>query len=96
MVSGSVASTRHGQARATPNIEPATIEGVSLAVVSAEDSILSKLEWSPSGESERQLRDAASILAVQGDELNWEYLERWALELGVTDLLAEVRRRWQR
>ncbi len=75
--------------------QPATIEGVPLAVVSPEDSILSKLEWSRSGESERQLRDAASVVEVQGDVLDWEYLERWAGELGVADLLAETKRRWR-
>ena len=64
----------------------ARIQGVDLDVASAEDTILSKLEWASKGESERQLRDAVGVIAVQGDSLNYEYIERWAGELGVVDL----------
>lgn len=57
-----------------------------VAIVSAEDAILSKLEWARrSGESERQLRDAAGILELNPG-LDREYISRWALSLGVDDL----------
>jgi len=71
--------------------QPARIGAVDLFVVSPEDSILSKLEWSRTSESERQRRDAQSIVEVQGDGLDWAYLDRWAVELEVADLLASVR-----
>jgi hypothetical protein len=54
-----------------------------MSVATAEDTILAKLEWARSGESERQLRDAAGIVAVSGPDLDLEYLDRWAAELGV-------------
>lgn len=54
-----------------------------LHLASAEDTILAKLEWARSGQSERQLQDAAGIVAVSGAELDLEYLDRWADELGV-------------
>lgn len=76
--------------------QPATIEGVALYVVSPEDSILSKLEWSRAGVSERQLRDVVSVLEVQGQDLDWRYLEHWAGELGLTDLLTDVGALWRR
>ena len=76
--------------------QPATIEGVALHVVSPEDSILSKLEWSRAGVSERQLRDVVSVLEVQGQDLDWRYLEHWAGELGLTDLLTDVGALWRR
>jgi hypothetical protein len=61
-----------------------------LWVVSLEDLILAKLEWS-SGVSELQLRDCRNLVVANGDTLDWPYLERWAKELGVTDWLAGVR-----
>lgn len=70
--------------------KPASIGGVDLYIVTPEDSILSKLEWSRTSESERQRRDVRSLLAVQGSSLDWVYLRRWARELGVDDLLAEL------
>lgn len=56
-------------------------------VASAEDVILSKLEWSKLGESERQFRDALGVAVVQWPDLDFPYLERWSRELGVYDLL---------
>ena len=49
---------------------------------------MSKLEWSRAAESERQLRDATRVAEVTGAKnLQIEYLRKWAVELGVTDLL---------
>lgn len=54
---------------------------------SPEDSILSKLEWAKKGESERQFRDAAGIAKILESSLDVEYLGRWAVPLGISDLL---------
>lgn len=67
------------------------IGGVPVYVLSAEDSILSKLEWGSASASERQFSDAAAIVAVRGDELDWAYLVHWAAVLGVADQLRELR-----
>jgi hypothetical protein len=67
--------------------ETRELAGARLSVASAEDTILSKLEWARrAGGSERQLADAAGVLRVCGDRLDREYLERWAAVLGVLDL----------
>jgi hypothetical protein len=60
-------------------------------VASAEDTVLAKLEWSARGESERQLRDVAGIVTMQGDALDTEYIAHWANELGVTEQWKAVR-----
>ena len=70
---------------------PVRILDAHVFVASAEDTILTKLEWSAKSGSERQLRDAANILAVRGLELDIAYIERWADELGVEHLWHQLR-----
>ncbi|MGH9111240.1 MAG: hypothetical protein ACRDZN_02920 [Acidimicrobiales bacterium] len=65
--------------------------GVDLSIATAEDTVLAKLEWAAMGGSDRQVADAAAVLAVQGDRLDQAYLDRWAAELGVSGLLARAR-----
>lgn len=67
--------------------EKARVLGVEIFVATAEDAILSKLEWVKMGASERQLEDARGIIAVKGDALDRAYLAQWAVDLGVEDLL---------
>lgn len=62
----------------------AEIDGTPIIVASAEDVIVAKLEWAKLGESERQLKDAASILATRGDEIDVAYIEHWVEGLGLT------------
>jgi len=58
-------------------------------LASAEDTILSKLEWyRAAGEvSERQWKDVIGVMKVQQPILDRAYLHRWATELNVIDLL---------
>jgi hypothetical protein len=64
---------------------PVRLLDVETYVATAEDTIIAKLEWARSGESERQLRDVASILAAMGDSLDRAYLERWIDSLGLQE-----------
>lgn len=66
--------------------------GTAAMVASVEDVVLTKLEWSLVSGSSRQVDDARGIVAVQGDRLDLEYLQRWATELGVIELLESVLR----
>ena len=61
-------------------------------VTTAEDIVLSKLEWYRMGGevSDRQWRDVLGVLRVQGDRLDRGYMRRMATELGVTDLLEQA------
>ncbi len=56
---------------------------------SPEDILLAKLEWYRLGDeiSDKQWNDILGILKVQGGALDRAYLEKWAAELGVIDLL---------
>lgn len=62
------------------------LSGLLVAVASPEDLVLAKLEWAAGSGSERQLRDVASILAMNSS-LDRKHLDRWARELGVVELL---------
>ena len=64
-----------------------TFSGLSVDIATAEDTILAKLEWAQrAGGSERQLDDVAGILQVSGSRLDRAYLDKWAKDLGVSDL----------
>ena len=69
---------------------PATIHGIEVAVVSPEDSILSKLEWSEESGSDRQYRDALGVALLNVNVLDRRYLEQWAEELDVKESLTRL------
>ncbi len=66
---------------------PENIAGVTTYIASAEDTILSKLEWSKDSGSEQQFRDVVAVIQVQRAGLDLDYLARWAAELGIHDRL---------
>jgi hypothetical protein len=65
------------------------------AMVSPEDVILLKLElewYRLGGEiSDRQWSDVLNVLRVQADQIDQDYLSRWAAQIGVLDLLDRIR-----
>jgi hypothetical protein len=65
--------------------QTAEVQGQQVSFASAEDTVVSKLERARAGESERQLRDVRSILAVSGDRLDLAYIERWVTALDLQD-----------
>jgi hypothetical protein len=71
--------------------QPAELFGTKVFVATAEDSIVAKLEWAKLGDSERQLRDVAGIVASRGEALDVAHIEKWVKALGLQDLWARVR-----
>lgn len=59
-----------------------------------EDTILHKLIWYRLGDevSDRQWSDVLGVLKIQGDGLDDEYLDKWASQLDVADLLDRARK----
>lgn len=62
---------------------------ISANFASAEDTVLSKLEWYRMGGevSDRQWRDILGVLKTGAGELDLDYMQKWAKELNVSDLL---------
>ncbi|HUP22243.1 MAG TPA: DUF6036 family nucleotidyltransferase [Thermoanaerobaculia bacterium] len=66
---------------------------VEVWFASAEDALLHKLYWYRLGgeSSDRQWSDVLGVMRVQRGSLDLEYLDRWARELEVADLLERAR-----
>jgi len=77
--------------RVLKQIDPRT--DFAAYVQSAEDALLSKLDWYRRGGevSENQWRDVIGILKIQAGRLDLDYLQKWAEELGISDLVLRAR-----
>ena len=69
-----------------------TLQDVPLFVASAEDLVVSKLEWSKLAQSQRQIEDVAGILRARWESLDRSYLGKWILELGLEKEWDDARR----
>lgn len=72
---------------------PHVIGETRVYVATPEDILIAKLEWAKIGESDRQIDDAAGIIATQAFNLDRAYVEHWVreLELDVQWQLAQKR-----
>jgi Nucleotidyl transferase AbiEii toxin, Type IV TA system len=68
------------------------LENIEFPVASPEDTILSKLVWFRKGGevSDQQWHDVLGMIQIQAGLLDRAYLQHWAAQLGVSDLLAKV------
>lgn len=67
------------------------IAGREAWVQAPEDVIVMKLRWSKQAVRPKDFNDAQGVAAVQGDQLDWPYIERWAKIHGTERLLRQVR-----
>jgi hypothetical protein len=67
------------------------LQDVPIFVATAEDAIISKLEWSKLAQSQRHIEDVAGILRLQWPLLDRSYLEKWIAELGLDDQWLQAR-----
>lgn len=63
-----------------------------VAVITAEDAIVSKLDWARrTGDGERHIRDAVGVLEINPG-IDRSYVAHWAERLGLTDLWERLTR----
>lgn len=70
--------------------QPAVVAGIETFIATPEDAILSKLERQAMSRSDQQRRDVVEMLVANLSGLDRAYLEHWASELDVADLLHEL------
>jgi hypothetical protein len=66
------------------------ILGEQAWIATAKDVLLHKLRWNLLSRSDRQIGDAAGIVAVQGASLDTAYLRPWAKTPAVNDVLEDL------
>jgi hypothetical protein len=66
------------------------MEGADVPIASPEDVLIAKMEWARMGQSARQIEDAAKMLRVRAQQLDWEYLEHWVGNLKLEEQWAAV------
>ena len=60
-------------------------------LLTAEDVIVTKLRWYRALARPKDKEDARGVIAVQGDNLDWDYIHQWCDAHGTRELLEEVR-----
>jgi len=66
------------------------IFGQKVFFSSPEDLILKKLLWFNESKSSRQLEDIHSVMAIRKDQLDYNYLRKWAKKQKTSGLLEEM------
>jgi hypothetical protein len=77
----------HDQARFQRRV-PVNAFGRQLWLPTPEDVIIMKLRWARS----RDQDDVRGVIGVQGEKLEWPYIEDWCQRHGTLALLEEIRR----
>lgn len=59
-------------------------------VPTAEDVVIQKLRWSKHGRRQKDIDDAAGVIAVQSSQLDLEYIRKWCDEHETRELLEKL------
>lgn len=62
----------------------------SIYLASPEDLVINKLRWGRQSQSQKQWRDVLGILKAQQEQLDYEYMHRWAAEFDLSESLEQA------
>jgi hypothetical protein len=71
--------------------KPATFVGQPTFVASAEDVIVTKLQWAHEAKRNKDIDDVQNVIAVQANHIDWDYVNQWCDRHGTRSLLDEIR-----
>jgi hypothetical protein len=60
-------------------------------VTTAEDVIITKLRWAVNAERNKDIDDVKDVIAVQANQIDWDYVDKWCDVHGTRKLLDEIR-----
>ena len=62
-----------------------------VSVPTVEDVVVQKVRWSALARRSKDWDDALNVMAVQGDRIDWDYVNAWCDRLGCRAALDEIR-----
>ena len=65
-------------------------EDMSIPFSTPEDTVVQKLRWLKGSGTQKHREDLRSVLAVQKDNLDWDYVRRWTGQHSTNELLDEI------
>ena len=68
-----------------------TTLGKEVWLPTPEDVIVTKLRWALLANRSKDRDDARDVIAVQGGQLDWDYVQQWCERHGTSALLDEIR-----
>lgn len=81
----------HDQERFRRRRRVTTLQGEA-SLPTAEDVIVTKLRWSLLGKRNKDMEDVRSVISVQRDTIDWDYVYLWCDRHGTRHLLDDIRR----
>ena len=66
------------------------LEGQPIQIPTAEDVIITKLRWSRHGSRQKDIDDVRGVLAVQGTQLDFDYVRAWTEKHGTLAILERL------
>ncbi len=66
--------------------------GKQAYLLTAEDTVVTKLRWFAALGRAKDREDARSVVAVQANRLDWDYIHRWCAAHNTRELLDDIRR----
>jgi hypothetical protein len=66
--------------------------GVDTYLPTVEDVIVTKLNWSVSGRRLKDQEDVRNVIAVQANQIDWDYVYSWCDRHGTRERLDEIRK----
>jgi hypothetical protein len=81
----------HDQLRFERRTMVGIFPGTHVFLPSPEDVIIQKLRWSLGAKRPKDFSDTVAVMQVQGNSLDWSYIESWCATHGTLEILAEAK-----